>query len=36
MNAITLSNQDLPLVEYKGQRVVTFAMVDQAHQRPNG
>ncbi len=21
---------------YKGQRVVTFAMVDQAHQRPNG
>ncbi|WP_241609345.1 ORF6N domain-containing protein [Rosenbergiella australiborealis] len=36
MNAITLSNQNLPLVEYKGQRVVTFAMVDQAHQRPNG
>ncbi|MBT0731669.1 ORF6N domain-containing protein [Rosenbergiella nectarea subsp. apis] len=26
----------MPLVEYKGQRVVTFAMVDQAHQRPNG
>lgn len=36
MNAITLSNQNLPLVEYKGQRVVTFAMVDQAHQRPKG
>ncbi|KMV68684.1 toxin Bro [bacteria symbiont BFo2 of Frankliniella occidentalis] len=36
MSAIILSNQNLPLVEYKGQRVVTFAMVDQAHQRPNG
>ncbi|WP_241579488.1 ORF6N domain-containing protein [Rosenbergiella nectarea] len=36
MNAITLSNQNLPLVEYKGQRVVTFAMIDQAHQRPKG
>ena len=34
MNAITLSNNNLPLVEYKGQRVVTFAMIDQAHQRP--
>ncbi|WP_294900519.1 ORF6N domain-containing protein [Tatumella sp. UBA2305] len=36
MNAITLSNQNLPMVEYKGQRVVTFAMIDQAHQRTNG
>ncbi|SER18739.1 ORF6N domain-containing protein [Rosenbergiella nectarea] len=36
MNAITLSNQNLPLVEYKGQRVVTFTMIDQAHQRPEG
>ncbi|WP_241622507.1 ORF6N domain-containing protein [Rosenbergiella australiborealis] len=36
MNAITLSNQNLPLVEYKGQRVVTLAMIDQAHQRPEG
>lgn len=36
MSAITLSNNNLPLVEYKGQRVVTFAMIDQAHQRPDG
>lgn len=36
MNAITPSNSNLPLVEYKGQRVVTFAMIDQAHQRPKG
>lgn len=24
----------MPLVEYQGQRVVTFAMIDEAHQRP--
>lgn len=36
MNAITLSNNNLPLVEYKGQRVVTFAMIDEAHERPKG
>ncbi|GAA0513756.1 hypothetical protein GCM10009414_24050 [Tatumella terrea] len=36
MRAITLSNNNLPLVEYKGQRVVTFAMIDHAHQRPDG
>ena len=34
MSAITLSNNNLPLVEYKGQRVVTFAMIDLAHERP--
>ena len=26
----------MPLVEYQGQRVVTFAMIDEAHQRPEG
>lgn len=26
----------IPLVEYQGQRVVTFAMVGEAHQRPKG
>lgn len=26
----------IPLVEYQGLRVVTFAMVDTAHQRPKG
>lgn len=36
MSAITLSNNNLPLVEHKGQRVVTFAMIDEAHERPKG
>ena len=36
MNAITLSNINLPRVEYQGQRVVTFSMIDEAHQRPKG
>ena len=26
----------VPVVEYKGQRVVTFAMIDKVHQRPEG
>lgn len=34
--AISLHNSRVPLVEYQGQRVVTFAMVDEAHQRPEG
>lgn len=34
--AISLHNSRIPLVEYQGQRVVTFAMVDDAHQRPKG
>lgn len=32
---ITIANQSIPLVEYQGQRVVTFAMIDRVHQRPN-
>lgn len=35
-NSITVQNSRMPLVEYQGQRVVTFAMVDEAHQRPAG
>lgn len=35
-NAITVHNNRMPLVEFQGQRVVTFAMVDEAHQRPDG
>lgn len=35
-SAITVHNSRMPLVEYQGQRVVTFAMVDKAHQRPKG
>lgn len=34
MSLITLSNQNMPLVEYQGQRVITFSMIDEAHQRP--
>ncbi|MFX2608993.1 ORF6N domain-containing protein [Enterobacter mori] len=26
----------IPLIEYQGQRAVTFAMVDESHQRPKG
>lgn len=35
-NSITVQNSRMPLVEYQGLRVVTFAMVDVAHQRPKG
>lgn len=35
-NTITVHNNRMPLVEFQGQRVVTFAMVDEAHQRPKG
>ncbi len=34
--AISVHNSRIPLVEYQGQRVVTFTMVDKAHQRPEG
>ncbi|WP_237932356.1 ORF6N domain-containing protein [Buttiauxella sp. S19-1] len=33
---ITLHGNKIPLVEYQGQRVVTFAMIDEVHQRPKG
>ncbi|EHG4046345.1 ORF6N domain-containing protein [Salmonella enterica] len=33
---IRINNNTLPVVEYAGQRVVTFAMVDEVHQRPEG
>ncbi|WP_223536667.1 MULTISPECIES: ORF6N domain-containing protein [Serratia] len=33
-SVITVHNNRVPLVEFQGQRVVTFAMVDIAHQRP--
>ncbi|ELD7172691.1 ORF6N domain-containing protein [Salmonella enterica] len=36
MNTVTINNTQLPAVEYRGQRVVTFAMIDEAHQRPEG
>ncbi|TNL00989.1 hypothetical protein CYD30_28395 [Kosakonia cowanii] len=36
MNTVTINNKQLPAVEYRGHRVVTFAMIDEAHQRPEG
>ncbi|MBU2808104.1 MULTISPECIES: ORF6N domain-containing protein [Acidithiobacillus] len=36
MLPVTINNQKITPLEYKGQRVVTFAMIDQLHQRPTG
>lgn len=36
MNLVTIHNTQLPVVEYRGQRVVTMAMIDQVHERPEG
>ncbi|MFK3944149.1 ORF6N domain-containing protein [Pseudomonas monteilii] len=36
MNLVTIHNIQLPVVEYRGQRVVTLAMIDQVHGRPEG
>ncbi|WP_281211855.1 ORF6N domain-containing protein [Pseudomonas fulva] len=36
MNLVTIHNTQLPIVEYLGQRVVTLAMIDQVHERPEG
>lgn len=33
---ITIQQAKLPALEYRAQRVVTFAMIDEAHQRPDG
>ena len=33
-NFISVQRKAVPAVEYLGQRVVTFAMIDEAHQRP--
>lgn len=33
---ITIGATTVPVIEYRGKRVVTFAMVDQVHQRPEG
>lgn len=35
MNLITINSTELPIVEYRGQRVVTLAMIDQVHKRPD-
>ncbi|POF93127.1 ORF6N domain-containing protein [Pseudomonas putida] len=36
MSQINIHNTQLPIVEYRGQRVVTLAMIDQVHERPEG
>lgn len=33
---IKINNQQLPVKEYKGQRVVTFKEIDKVHDRPEG
>ncbi|MBF0310619.1 MAG: ORF6N domain-containing protein [Magnetococcales bacterium] len=33
---ITIGEATVPVIEYRGKRAVTFAMVDQLHQRPEG
>ena len=33
---IAIGDTALPVIEYRGDRVVTFAMVDQVHKRPEG
>ncbi len=36
MQTVTINNKQLPAVNYQGQRVVTLAMVDEVHNRPEG
>ena len=36
MNTVTINNKQFPVIEYRGQRVVTLAMIDEVHQRPEG
>lgn len=35
-NSVTVADKVLDIVEYQGQRVVTFSMVDEVHSRPEG
>ncbi len=35
-NLITINNTQMPIAEYKGQRIVTFSMIDLVHGRPDG
>lgn len=34
MNTVTINNKQLPAVEFREQRVVKFAMIDEVHNRP--
>lgn len=33
---ISIADSDLTIIEHQGERVVTLAMIDQVHQRPDG
>ncbi|EEL2519050.1 ORF6N domain-containing protein [Salmonella enterica] len=35
-NTVAINNKQLPTVEYHGHRVVTFKIVDEVHERPEG
>ncbi len=35
-STITILDQEITPLEYKGQRVLTFAMIDKVHGRPEG
>lgn len=35
-NFVAIQNAAMPVVEYQGKRVVTFAMIDKAHGRKKG
>ncbi|MBW6055274.1 hypothetical protein HTZ85_26210 [Escherichia coli] len=36
MDAVTINNKPFPTLEYKNQRVVTFEMIDEVHERVDG
>ncbi|WP_330508113.1 ORF6N domain-containing protein [Pseudomonas putida] len=36
MSLVTIHNTQLPVVEYRGQRVASTQMIDQVHERPDG
>lgn len=35
-DSVELSGEDFPIVEFKGEPVLTFSMIDSMHQRPTG
>ncbi|MCX7112841.1 MAG: ORF6N domain-containing protein [Proteobacteria bacterium] len=35
-NSITIVDTTITIVEYQGQRVITFSMMDKLHHRPEG
>ncbi|MDH1012324.1 ORF6N domain-containing protein [Pseudomonas nicosulfuronedens] len=35
-NSVSINSKQVPVVEFNGQRVVTLAMIDLVHERPDG